>query len=141
MSLRSSFCSPLRNGKKSEGWPSSQPSTISHGCAWLNMPPCEIEIFNCILSLIHRAPSNLLRAISHLRGLATVPELTIMATTALAKRERHLHVLSQELVIFHLFNESASNTSREALARVLESVLHRWTPGEFLIDLVNAMMF
>ena len=82
-------------------------------------------------------------AIVHLRALRDMPEVAEMpgtaaiATVALLKREPHLHMLSPELVIFHLFNEEASEDSRARMARALLGHLSLWVPGGFLIDPVR----
>ena len=80
------------------------------------------------------APANLLGAIHDLRELRSVPDLAIMAITALQKREQHLNFLSPELVVFHLFRGDATSQSRRDLAAVLLHNLDNWEPGEFLID-------
>ena len=82
-------------------------------------------------------------AIVHLRALRDMPEVAEMpgtaaiATVALLKREPHLHMLAPELVVFHLFNEEASEDSRARMARALLGYLSVWTPGEILIDPVS----
>ena len=89
------------------------------------------------------APANLLTAIGHLRALRDMPEAddmpgtAAMATVALLKREAHLHMLSAELVVLHLFNSKASEDSRARMARALLGYLSLWTPGEILIDPVS----
>ena len=89
------------------------------------------------------APSNVLTAIRHLRGLRDMPEAAEMpgtaaiATVALVKRESHLTMLSPELVVFHLFNKEASEDSRARMARALDRHLSLWVPGGYLIDPVR----